>query len=77
MMRFLPFTIPLITMPMRATPWNSMWSAPTWIRARRNITNMKAAMTMDNKEWDSLKLHGELLAEKAAIEAAAKEETKE
>ena len=38
---------------------------------------LKAAMTVDNKEWDSLKLHGELLAEKAAIEAAAKEEPKE
>ena len=33
---------------------------------------LKAILTEDNKDWDSLKLHEELLAEKASIEAAEK-----
>ena len=36
---------------------------------------LKAMLTEDNKSWDSLKLHGELLEEKAKIEEAAKEIT--
>jgi len=36
---------------------------------------LKAMLTMDNKEWDSLKLHAELMEEKAKIEEAAKEIT--
>ena len=34
---------------------------------------LKAMLTEDNKSWDSLKLHDELLEEKAKIEEAAKE----
>ena len=36
---------------------------------------LKAMLTEDNKGWDSLKLHAELLEEKAKIEQAAKEIT--
>ena len=35
---------------------------------------LKAAMTMDNKDWDSRKLYEELVAEKKAIEETAKEQ---
>ena len=35
---------------------------------------LKAILTEDNKDWDSLKLREELLEEKAKIEAAASEE---
>jgi len=37
---------------------------------------LKAMLTEDNKVWDSLKLHDELLEEKKNIEAAAAEQTK-
>ena len=37
---------------------------------------LKAMLTEDNKGWDSLKLHDELLEEKKNIEAAAAEQTK-
>ena len=36
---------------------------------------LKAMLTLDNKEWDSVKLHAELLEEKKKIEEAAKEIT--
>lgn len=38
---------------------------------------LKAMMTNDNKQWDSLKLHEELLEEKKNIEAAAAKQSEE
>ena len=38
---------------------------------------LKAVLTMDNQEWDSVKLHDELLKEKEKLENGKNEETEQ